>query len=66
MQQQPTGCLYSAESGRQKKNEAWLEAEEVELSGDKLEEPAAIEDVGSSEIESCFDLGHFATMSSIL
>lgn len=33
------------------KNEAWLEAEEVVLSGDKLEEPAAIEAVGSSETE---------------
>lgn len=33
------------------KNEAWLEAEEVVLSGEKLEEPAAIEAVGSSETE---------------
>ncbi|CAK6975079.1 LOW QUALITY PROTEIN: uncharacterized protein K02A2.6-like, partial [Scomber scombrus] len=33
------------------KNEAWLEAEEVVLSGDKLEEPAATEAVESSETE---------------
>lgn len=34
-----------------KRNEAWLEAEEVVLSDDKSEEPAASEAVGSSETE---------------
>ena len=32
-----------------KKDEAWLDAEEVVLSGDQLEEPAATEAVGSSD-----------------
>ncbi|XP_060781016.1 uncharacterized protein K02A2.6-like [Neoarius graeffei] len=46
---QPAGSIQSSQVD--KKNDAWLEAEEVLLSSDKLEDPAAVEAVGSSETE---------------
>lgn len=43
--------VYIQPSQAHQRDEAWLEAEEVVLSEDKLEEPAATEAVGNSETE---------------